>query len=123
MNIGDRIYEKYFDQYYPYEIVKIIDNEHIIIRSCVKKKVDEEIRYIIEDYKPEYLTEELLSNIIFKKNLYFNYPNILQKINNKEIKIGDIYDDNNINLENIDGKWIQRYKNNKLGKEIFYFNI
>ena len=123
MNIGDRIYEKYFDQYYPYEIVEIIDNEHIIVRSCVKKRVDGEIRYVIEDYKPEYLTEEILSNITFKKNLYFNYPNILQKINNKEIKIGDIYDDNNINLENIDGKWIQRYKNNKLGKEIFYFNV
>ena len=122
MNIGDRIYEKYFDDYYPYEIIQVIDDKHIIVRSCVKRKINGEIKYVIDDYKPEYLTEELLGDITFKKNLYFNYPNILQKINSKEIKIGDIYDDNNITLEKIDGNWIQRYKNNKLGKEIFYLN-
>ena len=122
MNIGDRIYEKYFDDYYPYEIIQIIDSTHIIVRACVKKRVNGEIKFVLDEYKPEYLTDSFMNDITFKKNLYFNYPNLLQKINDKEIQIGDIYDDNNINLEKVDGNWFQRYKNNKLGKEIFYFN-
>lgn len=121
MKIGDRIYEKYFDDFYPYEIVNIIDCEHIQVRSCIKKRTNNSIIYVVEEYKPEILDEHMLNDLTFRKNLYFNYPDILDKINKREIKIGDVFNDNNIDLELSKDGWRQRYKNHKLGNEIFYF--
>ena len=124
IRVGTGVTEMCYSDRHPYEVVKVIDDKHLLIRKCDAKRIDnngmsecQEYEYTLEPYKETLITEELLNDTFRMRSIQFNNPKLYKKI--IEGKIGDVIGDNNHLLVLTKNGWKERYTNGKYNTNKF----
>ncbi len=124
IKVGTGVTQMSYSDRHPYEVVKVIDDNHLLIRACDAKRIDkngesecQEYEYTLRPYKETLITEELLNDVYRMNYIKNTNPKLYNKI--IEGKIGDVIGDNNILLVKTKYGWKERYKNGKYSKDKF----
>lgn len=128
IKIGTGVTEMCWSDRYPYEVVEIIDDKHILIRACDHKIISgsaedgsAEYEYTLRPYEEIILTKELLEDN--NKMLYISAynPKLYKKILSSHI--GDTIANNNHLLVKTKFGWKERYSNGKYNVNKFTIGI
>lgn len=118
IKVGTGVTEMCYSDRHAYEVVKVIDDKHLLIRRCDAKRIDnnglsddQDYEYTLRPYKETILTEEMLDDDFRMKMIQINNPKMFAKIMNS--KIGDVIGDNNQLLVKTKYGWRERYSNGK----------
>lgn len=119
IEVGTGVTEICWSDRHAYEVVKVIDDKHLLIRRCDSKRIDDngmsdcqEYEYTLIPYEEYYISEELLNDECTMFNLKMHCPNLYKKI--IKGKVGDVYGDNNKKLVLTKKGWRERMPNGKL---------
>lgn len=128
IKVGTGVTEMCYTDRHPYEVVKVIDEKHLLIRACDAKRIDnngmsedQEYEYTLRPYEQYYITEELLNDYSRLWHIQYNNPKLYKKIVTGEI--GDVIGDNNHLLVLTKSGWKERYSNGKYNCNKFTVGI
>lgn len=124
IKVGTGVTEMCYSDRHPYEVVKVIDDKHLLIRRCDAKRIDnngmsecQEYEYTLRPYKETILTKELLNDNYRMLMISAHNPKLYKKILSS--KIGDVIGDNNHLLVKTKYGWKERYSNGKYNTNKF----
>ena len=121
--------EMCYSDRHAYEVVKVIDEKHVLVRKCKATRIDkngmsdcQEYEYELEPYKEFIKTEEWMKanedRMMYIKAVN---PKFYKKI--QETPLGGILGDNNIKLVKTKTGWRERQDNGKLSVNRFTLGI
>lgn len=128
IKVGTGVTRNDYSDRYPFEVVKVIDQKHIFIRSCLAKRVDhnglsenQQYEYTLVPYEQCIMTQQYYDDIrnpMTQDYVYFSHLGKRQQNKILKMKLGDVVDDNNIELKWNEKKGWGRYT---IGvKEMYY---
>lgn len=128
IEVGTGVTEMCYSDRHAYEVVKVIDDKHLLIRRCDAKRIDnygesdvQDYEYTLNPYKETILTQELLDDEFRMNHIKHFNPKLYKKI--MESKVGDVIGDNNHLLVKTKYGWKERYSNGKYNINKFTVGI
>lgn len=128
IKVGTGVTEMCYSDRHAYEVVKVIDDKHLLIRKCDAKRIDhngesddQEYEYTLRPYKETILTQDLLDDDFRMNQIKLMNPKMYVKIMTS--KVGDVISDNNQLLVKTKYGWKERYTNGKYNTNKFAVGI
>lgn len=128
IEVGTGVTEMCYSDRHAYEVVKVIDDKHLLIRRCDVKRIDnngesecQDYEYTVKPYEETFIDEDLLNDTYRMNMIRWHQPKLYDKIINS--KIGDKIGDNNHLLVKTKYGWRERYSTGKYNVNKFAVGI